>query len=127
LSASFKEKPKDQVCCLIFCLFWRRKIAQFLTGSFFYQIKKVAFDGDRVTVTCKVIGEPRPEVTWFRNNNALQKSKVYYQQSSNDLRTTTDRKRIKLSVRWALVRKCPYFKNDEIFKIASLYRILDRV
>ncbi len=38
--------------------------------------QKIAFDGDRVSVTCKVAGEPKPEVTWFRNKEALRKTKV---------------------------------------------------
>ena len=44
--ASFKEKPKDQV----------------------------GVDGDRITVTCKVNGNPK--VTWLKNKQPIQKSKV---------------------------------------------------
>jgi hypothetical protein len=47
-AASFKDKPKDQV----------------------------GLDGDRITVTCKVIGSPKPEITWFKNNQPIKKSKV---------------------------------------------------
>lgn len=45
---SFVEKPKDQV----------------------------VFDGDKVTVTCKVQGTPQPEIKWLRNKKPIEKSKV---------------------------------------------------
>ncbi|CAF0846330.1 unnamed protein product [Brachionus calyciflorus] len=45
--AAFKEKPKDQV----------------------------GLDGDRITVTCKVIGVPKPEITWYKNKQVIRKSK----------------------------------------------------
>ena len=45
---SFKDKPKDQV----------------------------GVDGDRIVVSCKVAGIPKPEVTWYKNKQPLQKSKV---------------------------------------------------
>jgi hypothetical protein len=45
---SFIEKPKDQV----------------------------AFDGDKITATCKVQGTPQPEVKWLRNKKPIEKSKV---------------------------------------------------
>jgi hypothetical protein len=47
--ASFKEKPKDQV----------------------------GVDGDRITVTCKVTGTPKPEVTWFKSKKTITKSKDF--------------------------------------------------
>ena len=47
-AVNFKEKPKDQV----------------------------GVDGDRITVTCKVSGNPKPEITWFKNKQPIKKSKV---------------------------------------------------
>jgi len=38
VAASFKEKPKDQV----------------------------GIDGDRIAVTCKIIGKPKPKITWSK-------------------------------------------------------------
>lgn len=47
--AQFKDKPKDQV----------------------------GVDGDRITIMCKVIGSPKPEITWFNSKKqAIKKSKV---------------------------------------------------
>ena len=47
-AANFKEKPKDQV----------------------------GVDGDKIAVTCKVTGNPKPEITWFKNKVPIKKSKV---------------------------------------------------
>lgn len=49
VAAAFKEKPKDQI----------------------------GLDGDRITVTCKVVGSPKPEITWLRNKQAIRKSKDF--------------------------------------------------
>ena len=46
--ASFNEKPKDQV----------------------------GIDGDRITVTCKVAGNPKPEIKWFKNKQPILNQKV---------------------------------------------------
>lgn len=48
IAPSFKEKPKDQV----------------------------GVDGDRIVVSSKVLGNPRPEVTWYKEKQPLQKSGV---------------------------------------------------
>lgn len=40
--------------------------------------KKVGLDGDRITVTCKVVGNPKPEITWSKANKPIKKSKVLY-------------------------------------------------
>jgi len=48
VAPSFKEKPKDQA----------------------------GVDGDRIVVSCKVVGNPTPEVTWYKNKQPLQKSNV---------------------------------------------------
>ena len=48
VAPSFKEKPKDQ------------------SGT----------DGDRIVVSCKVLGNPQPEVTWYKNKQPLHKSNV---------------------------------------------------
>ncbi len=50
VAPSFKEKPKDHS----------------------------GIDGDRIVVSCKVVGNPTPEVTWYKNKQPLQKSKVKY-------------------------------------------------
>jgi hypothetical protein len=47
--ADFKEKPKDQV----------------------------GVDGDRIVVSCKVIGTPKPEITWMKKNQPIKKSKDF--------------------------------------------------
>lgn len=49
VAAAFKEKPKDQI----------------------------GLDGDRITVTCKVVGSPKPEVTWIKNKQVIRKSKDF--------------------------------------------------
>lgn len=49
VAAAFKEKPKDQI----------------------------GLDGDRITVTCKVVGSPKPEVTWMKNKQVIRKSKDF--------------------------------------------------
>jgi hypothetical protein len=46
---TFKDKPRDQV----------------------------GIDGDRIIVSCKVTGNPKPEVTWYKNKQPLQKSKDF--------------------------------------------------
>ncbi len=48
VAPSFKERPKDQM----------------------------GLDGDRIVVSCKVLGSPRPEVTWYKNKVPVQKTKV---------------------------------------------------
>ena len=42
-----------------------------------FHFLKVGVDGDRITVTCKVAGNPKPEVTWFKNKQAIKKSKDF--------------------------------------------------
>lgn len=50
VAPSFKEKPKDQM----------------------------GLDGDRIVVSCKVLGSPKPEVTWYKNKVQIQKSKASF-------------------------------------------------
>lgn len=48
VAPTFKEKPKDQV----------------------------GIDGDKITVSCKIAGTPKPEITWYKNKQVIKKSKA---------------------------------------------------
>lgn len=61
VAASFKEKPKDQV----------------------------GLDGDKITVTCKVAGNPKPEITWFKNKQAIRKSKDFVTEFNGEIAKLT--------------------------------------
>ena len=58
---AFKEKPKDQV----------------------------GIDGDRITVTCKVAGTPRPDIVWYKNKQAIKKSKDFSMEINGDIAKLT--------------------------------------